>query len=209
MNTGLTDRQKQILEFIDSQTRQKGFPPTVREIGAAVGLTSPSTVHAHLSTLQEKSYLQRDPSRPRALKVCRDPYSGAPMAEGTVQHVPLVGDVAAGTDVLAHENIEESIALPSEFTGDGELFMLRVRGESMIEAGIFDGDFVVVNVQKTANNGDLVVAGIPGDESTIKHFRLEGDQVVLIPSNPAFEEMRFPAHQVNIFGRVVTVMRKV
>ncbi len=208
-STGLTARQQQILEFIDSQTRERGFPPSVREIGEAVGLTSPSTVHSHLSTLQDRGFLRRDPSKPRAIEVCLDPTSGAAVERGAVRHVPLVGDVAAGTDVLAHENVEESLPLPAEFTGDGELFMLRVRGESMIDAGIFDGDFVVVRAQPTAETGDLVVAGIPGEEATVKHLRLDGPHVVLVPANPAFDELRYPAADVTVFGKVVTVLRRV
>ncbi len=205
----LTDRQRQILYFVDSHTREHGYPPSVREIGKAVGLTSPSTVHSHLATLQDRDYLRRDPSKPRAIKVRLDPSTGAAVDRGAVRHVPLVGDIAAGTGVLAVENIEESVPMPSEFTGDGNLFMLRVRGDSMIDAGIFDGDHVVARVQPTADPGNLVVAGIPGGEATIKHLRLDGETVVLVPSNPAFDEMRYPADEVAIYGRVVTVLRRV
>jgi len=136
MGTNLTDRQQSILDFIDTQNRERGYPPSVREIGKAVGLTSPSTVHSHLNTLQKLGYLRRDPSKPRAIEVRYDPNSGAVIERGAVTHVPLVGDVAAGTDVLAHENVEELMPLPTEFTGEGELYMLRVRGESMINAGM-------------------------------------------------------------------------
>ena len=167
-NTGLTGRQQQILDFIDGQISDRGYPPSVREIGDAVGLTSPSTVHSHLATLQDRGFIRRDPSKPRAIEVCLDPTSGAAVERGAVRHVPLVGDVAAGTDVIAAENVEESLPLPAEFTGDGDLFMLRVRGESMVDAGILDGDHVVVRVQRTAEPGDLVVAGIPGDEGTVQ-----------------------------------------
>src|SRR4249919_2028119 len=166
----LTDRQREILEFIEHQMRERGYPPSVREIGTAVGLTSPSTVHSHLNTLQRLGYLRRDPTKPRAIEVRWDPNSGAVMERRPVRHVPLVGDVAAGTDVLAEENVEELLPVPADFTGDGELFMLRVRGESMIEAGILDGDFVVVRVQPSADPGDVVVAGIPGEEATVKTF---------------------------------------
>ena len=207
--TGLSQRQQQILEFIDTETRERGYPPSVREIGTAVGLTSPSTVHSHLATLQDRGYLRRDPTKPRALEVCLDPVSGAAVERSTVRHVPLVGDVAAGTDVLAHENIEGSLPLPAEFTGDGELFMLRVRGDSMIGAGILDGDHVVVRSQPTADQGDLVVAGIQGDEGTVKRFRTEGETVVLVPANPAFSEQRYPADEVTVFGKVVTVLRRI
>ena len=207
--TGLSQRQQQILEFIDTETRERGYPPSVREIGTAVGLTSPSTVHSHLATLQDRGYLKRDPTKPRALEVCLDPVSGAAIERNTVRHVPLVGEVAAGTDVLAHENIQESLPLPAEFTGDGDLFMLRVRGESMVDAGILDGDHVVVRVQRTAEPGDLVVAGIPGDEGTVKYFGRAGDTVVLSPANPAYSELRHPVDEVTIFGLVVTVLRRI
>jgi len=125
-----------------------------------------------------------------------------------VRHVPLVGDVAAGTDVLAHENVEELLPLPADFTGDGELFMLRVRGESMIDAGILDGDFVIAVQQNTAERGDIVVAGIPGDEATVKTYQPRGTNIVLVPANPTMEPMEFPADEVSIFGRVVTVIRR-
>ncbi len=207
--TVLTQRQQEILEFIDAQTRERGYPPSVREIGAAVGLTSPSTVHSHLATLQDRGYLRRDPSKPRAIEVRLDPSTGAAVDRGAVRHVPLVGDVAAGTGVLAQENVEESVAMPADFTGDGELFMLRVRGDSMLGAGIFDGDHVVARVQPTAEPGDLVVAGIPDGEATVKHLRIEGDTVVLAPANPDFQELRYPADEVAIYGRVVTVLRRV
>ncbi|MBI02917.1 MAG: LexA repressor [Acidimicrobiaceae bacterium] len=207
--TGLSKRQQQILEFIDTETRQRGYPPSVREIGTAVGLTSPSTVHSHLTTLQNLGFLHRDPSKPRAIEVRFDPVSGAPVERGSICHVPLVGDVAAGVDVLAHENVEESLPLPAEFTGDGNLFMLRVRGDSMIGAGILDGDHVVVRSQPTADQGDLVVAGIPGGEGTVKHFRTEGEAVVLTPANPAFSEQRYSADEVTVFGKVVTVLRRI
>ena len=139
----LTKRQSQILEYIDSAIRDKGYPPTVREIGQAVGLNSPSTVHNHLNTLQDKGYLRRDPTKNRAIEVHWDAGSGAVIDRRPVTHVPLVGDVAAGSGVLAAQNVEEVMPLPSDLTGEGDLFMLRVRGDSMIEAGIFHGDFVV------------------------------------------------------------------
>ncbi len=205
----LTDRQRQILYFVDSHTREHGYPPSVREIGKAVGLTSPSTVHSHLATLEDRDYLRRDPSKPRAIEVRLDPSTGAAVDRGSVRHIPLVGDIAAGTGVLAVENVEGSVPMPSEFTGSGDLFMLRVRGDSMIDAGIFNGDHVVARVQPTADPGDLVVAGIPDGEATVKHLRIDGETVVLVPSNPAFDELRYPADEVDIYGRVVTVLRRV
>ena len=208
-NTGLTGRQQQILDFIDGQISDRGYPPSVREIGDAVGLTSPSTVHSHLATLQDRGFIRRDPSKPRAIEVCLDPTSGAAVERGAVRHVPLVGDVAAGTDVIAAENVEGSLPLPAEFTGDGELFMLRVRGNSMVDAGILDGDHVVARVQQTANEGDLVVAGFDDEEGTVKHFQRDGSTIVLVPSNPNYSEIRRSADEVTIYGRVVTVLRKV
>jgi repressor LexA len=204
----LTARQRQILECIDASMRERGYPPSVREIGETVGLGSPSTVHSHLSTLQRLGYLRRDPSKPRAIEVRWDSSSGAAVERRPVRHVPLVGDVAAGTDVLAQENVEEVIPVPEDLTGDGELFMLKVRGDSMIDAGILDGDFVVVRAQPDARDGEIVVAGIPGEEATVKTLRREADAVVLVPANPRLEPMRFSADQVQIFGRVVTVMRR-
>ena len=205
----LTARQQQILTFIEAITNQRGYPPSVREIGDEVGLSSPSTVHSHLNTLQRLGYLRRDPTKPRAIEVRYDPTSGASdLDRRPVVHVPLVGDVAAGTDVLAQENVEEVLPLPSDFTGEGELFMLRVRGDSMIDAGILDGDFIVARSQNNANTGDIVVAGIPGEEATVKTYSTTEDHIVLIPANDRLEPMVFDASEVSVFGKVVTVMRK-
>jgi repressor LexA len=206
--TNLTPRQREILEFIDRQMRERGYPPSVREIGEAVGLTSPSSVHAQLNSLQRLGYLRRDPTKPRALEVRYDPTTSAIAERRPVRHVPLVGDVAAGVGVLAQENVEEVMPLPADLVGEGELFMLRVRGRSMIDAGILDGDFVVARVQPTAQPGDVVVAGIPGEEATVKIYRPERTRVVLEPANTELEPMSFAPGDVTIFGRVVTVMRK-
>lgn len=204
----LTDRQRQILDCIDAAMRERGYPPSVREIGESVGLGSPSTVHSHLSTLQRLGYLRRDPSKPRAIEVRFDPSSGAAVERRPVRHVPLVGEVAAGTDVLAHENVEEVMPVPADLTGDGDLFMLRVRGDSMVDAGILDGDFVIVRSQAQARPGEIVVAGIPGEEATVKTYDLQGDRVVLIPQNERLSPMVFDPSEVQVFGRVVTVMRR-
>ena len=204
----ISARQREILTFIESQMRDRGYPPSVREIGEAVGLNSPSTVHTHLNTLTRFGYLRRDPTKPRAIEVTWDANSGVAMERRPVRHVPLIGDVAAGTDVLAQENVEELLPLPADFTGDGDLFMLRVRGESMIDAGILDGDFVIAVQQRTAERGDIVVAGIPGDEATVKTYQPRGTNIVLVPANPTMEPMEFPADEVSIFGRVVTVIRR-
>jgi repressor LexA len=204
----LTARQRQIIDVIERQLRERGYPPSVREIGEAVGLTSPSTVHNHLATLERLGYLRRDPSKPRAIEVRYDPASGAAVDRRPVRHVPLVGDVAAGTDVLAQENIEEIQPLPADFTGEGDLFMLRVRGDSMIDAGILDGDLVVARQQPQADSGDIVVAGIPGEEATVKTFSTEGSKVVLLPANSRLSPMVYEPGDVTIYGRVVTVLRR-
>jgi repressor LexA len=204
----LTPRQREILEVIEQHQRDRGFPPSVREIGSAVGLTSPSTVHAHLATLEKLGFLRRDATKPRAIEVRFDATSGAPVERRPVRHVPLVGDVAAGTDVLAQENIEETLPLPADFTGEGDLFMLRVRGDSMVEAAIVDGDFVVCRAQGTADNGDIVVAGIPGDEATVKTYRRKGSTITLMPSNARLAPMEFDASDVTVYGKVVTVLRR-
>ena len=208
MAARISTRQRQILDFIERNMRDRGYPPSVREIGEAIGLTSPSTVHSHLRTLTRLGYLRRDPDKPRAIEVRWDPNSGAVMERRPVRHVPLVGDVAAGTDVLAVEQVEEIYPLPADFTGEGDLFMLRVRGQSMIDAGILDGDFVVAVQQSKARNGDIVVAGIPGGEATIKHYSAGDGVITLTPSNPTMQPMIFSPDEVQIYGRVVTVMRR-
>ncbi len=209
MSETLTPRQREILHVIEKSMQDRGYPPSVREIGEAVGLNSPSTVHNHLATLQKMGYLRRDPTKPRAIEVRFDTNSEVAMERRPARHVPLIGDVAAGTGVLAQENVEDLIPLPTDFTGEGELFMLRVRGESMVDAGILDGDFVVARQQKVADNGDIVVAGIPGEEATVKTFKKSGNKVTLVPSNARMAPMEFPAGEVTIYGKVVTVMRRV
>jgi len=204
----LTGKRLEVLNYIERTQRERGYPPSVREICDAVGLTSTSTVHAHLATLQKQGYLVRDPTKPRAIEVRYDPSSGAMLERRPVKHIPLVGEVAAGTDVLAQENVEELYPLPEDFTGSGSLFMLRVRGDSMIEAGIFDGDHVVVRQQPDADKGDIVVAGIPGGEATVKTFTRKGAKVVLLPANPRLSPMEFDPQDVTIFGKVVTVLRR-
>lgn len=204
----LTGKRQEILEFIGSSLRERGYPPSVREIGEAVGLTSSSTVHAHLAVLQREGYLRRDPTKPRAIEVRYDPASKAALAPGRVRHVPLVGDVAAGTGVLASENVEELLPLPEEFTGTGSLFMLRVRGDSMIDAGIYDGDYVVVCQQPDVDNGDIVVAGIGDDEATVKSFSRRRGKVVLSPANARLAPIELSPRDVVVYGKVVTVLRR-
>ena len=168
----LTARQQQILELHRGHHQPAGLPAVgARDRRRGGAHARPSTVHSHLNTLQRLGYLRRDPTKPRAIEVRYDPTSGASdLDRRPVVHVPLVGDVAAGTDVLAQENVEEVLPLPSDFTGEGDLFMLRVRGDSMIDAGILDGDFIVARSQNNANTGDIVVAGIPGEEATVKTY---------------------------------------
>ena len=205
----LAGKRRRILEFIAEQIRERGYPPSVREIGQAVGLTSPSTVHTHLQVLQREGYLQRDPTKPRAIIVRWEPSSGAAIRVRPVAHVPLLGHVAAGTGVLADQSVEELLPIPRDFTGDGELFMLKVRGDSMIEAGIFDGDFVVVRREVDVESGDIVVAGIrEEEEATVKMLRKRRGKVVLVPANSAYSEMEFSPDEVVIYGKVVTVLRR-
>jgi repressor LexA len=208
MSEALTERQRQILHVIEQAMQDRGYPPSVREIGEAVGLNSPATVHTHLKTLQDMGFIRRDPSKPRAIEVRFDTNSEVAMERRPSRHIPLIGDVAAGTNVLAQQNVEDLIPLPTDFTGEGELFMLRVRGDSMIEAGILDGDFVVARQQQVAENGDIVVAGIPGDEATIKTFKKTGKTITLTPANESMKPMVFDADEVQVFGKLVTVMRK-
>lgn len=205
----ISPRQQDILVFIEKTIGDRGYPPSVREIAESVGLASPSTVHGHLRTLQDLGYLRRDPTKPRAIEMTADTASGTTAERRPTRHVPLVGDVAAGVGVLAQEQVEELVPLPADFTGDGELFMLRVRGDSMIDAGILDGDFVVAKVQDSVRNGDIVVAGIPGDEATVKTYRSDGSTITLLPHNPELSPMVFNSGDVNVFGKVVTVIRKV
>ncbi len=204
----LTQRQHEVLTYIDRSIRERGYPPSVREIGDAVGLASPSSVHNHLHTLERLGYLRRDATKPRAIEVTSDTESQTTAERRPTRHVPLVGDVAAGTGVLAQEQVEELVPLPADFTGDGELFMLRVRGDSMIEAGILDGDFVVARVEPQARTGDTVVAGIPGEEATIKGYRKDGSEIVLEPANAELQPMRYRSGEVQVYGVVVTVLRK-
>ena len=204
----LSGKRLQILNVIADSQRERGYPPSVREIGEAVGLASSATVHTHLAVLQREGYLSRDPSKPRAIQVHFDPATESRMVAAPVHNVPLVGDVAAGTGVLAEENVEELLPMPEQFTGSGPSFMLRVRGDSMVDAGIYDGDYVVVRQQPEADNGDVVVAGIGDDEATVKTYSRKDGRVVLTPANAAYEPMVFGAgDEVTIFGKVVTVVR--
>ena len=206
----LSGKRRQILDVIAEYQRARGYPPSVREIGEKVGLASSSTVHAHLSTLQREGFLRRDPTKPRALEVTYDPHSGVTAERRPVRHVPVVGDVAAGTGVLADERVDELVPLPEDFTGPGDLFLLRVRGDSMVDLGILDGDHVVVRSDVEPTKGDVVVAGIPGGEATVKTWSRKHGKVVLLPHNQARgdQPMVFEPDEVQVYGKVVTIVRR-
>lgn len=201
----LTQRQRQILDFIRAEIHRKGFPPAVREIGQAVGLSSSSTVHSHLAALEAKGYIRRDPSKPRALEVMDYRDTERAIDYGRVHAVPLVGQVAAGAPILAAENIEATISLPSEMA-DEHTFILRVKGDSMVEVGILDGDFVVVRQQATAINGEIVVAMVE-DEATVKRFFREADRIRLQPENSSMEPIY--CRDVTVLGKVVALFRRI
>jgi repressor LexA len=205
VDLNLTKRQQEIFDFIKRYSSRHGYPPTVRDIGKAVGLASSSTVHAHLANLEKVGLLRRDPSKPRAIEMLDKAVEGV---KNVVRPngLPLVGQVAAGQPVLAEENIEEYVDVPGLAGGaDGE-YLLRVRGDSMKDAGILEGDHVAVRPQSTAKDGQIVVA-LVGEEATIKRFFKEADHVRLQPENPAMEPIR--SREVRVLGRVVGVMRKV
>ncbi len=204
----LTKRRRQILDFIIGYQRDHGYPPSLREVAAAVGLASPASVKAHLDILRQSGYVRVDPTKPRAIEVCYDENSGAAINRQPVRHIPLVGDVAAGTGVLAAENVEELIPVPADLAGKGDLFMLRVRGDSMTEAAILDGDLVVCRSQTTSEDGDIVVAGIPDGEATVKKLRRDKGKVRLEPANELFTPMVYDRDEVSIYGRVIAVMRR-
>jgi repressor LexA len=197
----LTKRQKEIFEFIKRQTQKTGYPPTVREIGKAVGLHSSSTVHAHLANLEKVGLLRRDPTKPRAIELLVDKAKRA-VRPG----LPLVGQVAAGGPILAEENIEEYLEVPSVIGGENADYILRVRGDSMVDAGILDGDFVVVQDAPEASNGEIVVA-LLGEEATVKRFYREKDRIRLQPANKAHKPIR--TREAKVLGRVVGVFRSV
>ena len=206
MDLDLTKRQKEIFDFIRRYASKHGYPPTVREIGKAVGLGSPSTVHAHLANLEKAGLLRRDPSKPRALELLdRVVGSAADTVRNAVRPgIPVVGSVAAGQPILAEENIEEYVQLPPEIGGEEGEFILRVRGDSMRDAGILDGDNVVVRKQETATDGEIIVA-LVGEETTVKRFFREADHIRLQPENPEHQPIR--SKDVQILGRVVGLYR--
>jgi repressor LexA len=205
--TSLTNRQREILDLITAAVSERGYPPTVREIGDAVGLSSPSSVHSHLSTLASEGFIRRDPTKPRAIEVVHD--DGAiPISRAAVRDVPLVGSIAAGSPILAEEDIEEVYPLPTELVGQEPVFMLKIRGDSMIDLGIFDRDYVVVQKQQTASNGQIVAALVEGEEATVKTFKRTANGITLLPANDDYEPMVF-TDGVEILGVVVAVLRRI
>ena len=217
VDSSLTERQRTILNVIRASVTTRGYPPSIREIGDAVGLTSTSSVAHQLRTLERKGYLRRDPNRPRAVDVrgSEETTSAAPgvltevagsdtLPEPTF--VPVLGRIAAGGPILAEEAVEDVFPLPRELVGEGTLFLLKVVGDSMVEAAICDGDWVVVRQQNVADNGDIVAAMLDG-EATVKTFKRAGGQVWLMPHNPAFDPI--PGNDATVLGKVVTVIRKI
>jgi len=204
----LTTRQRRILDVIRDAVADRGYPPSIRAIGEAVGLTSTSSVHSQLEALQRKGFIRRDPTKPRAIEVhFDDPVAAVPRPLPT--YVPLMSaPVAAGTGTLPEDVIDELLPLPRELVGQGELFMLQVRGDSMVGAGVLDRDYVVVRRQDAADNGDMVAALLPNmeAEATVKHFSRKGGRVRLLPDNPAFEPI--DGDQAQILGKVVAVLRR-
>lgn len=209
----LTPKQRAILDFIVQAVQARGFPPAVREICEAVGLSSPSTVHAHLGSLEDRGYIRRDPTKPRAIEVrWREAVDETPepREDRTVRELPIYGSIAAGPTSLAEQNLEGVLHFPREFLSDTNHFVLTVKGESMIDAGILDGDLVVIRSQQDASNGDIVAAQVYGEtgeaEATIKRLRKEGGRVVLVPANPHMEPIPAPP-DVRILGKAVALVR--
>lgn len=207
----LTTRQRRILDYIRDTVERRGYPPTVREIGEAVGLVSPSSVAYQMGVLQKKGYLRKDPNRPRAVDV-RPPSELAIDDEADIRaarpapaYVPVLGRIAAGGPILAEQAVEDVFPLPREIVGEGTLFLLAVKGDSMLDAAICDGDWVVVRQQATANNGEIVAAMLDG-EATVKSYRYRDNHVWLMPHNPAFEPI--PGDEATILGKVVAVLRR-
>jgi repressor LexA len=205
--TSLTNRQREILNLISSTVAERGYPPTVREIGDTVGLSSPSTVHSHLSTLAAEGFIRRDPTKPRAIEVISDD-GATPISRAAVRDVPLVGSIAAGSPILAEEDIEEVYPLPTELVGQEPVFMLKIRGDSMVDAGILDRDYVVVQKQQTASNGQIVAALVDGEEATVKTFERSANGITLVPANDNFEPVVY-TDSIEILGIVVAVLRRI
>lgn len=206
MFNDLNQKQQEIINFIREYIQKKGYPPAVREIGEAVGFSSSSTVHNHLSNLEKKGYLRKDPTKPRTIELLIDSDNYNIFHADKIINVPLIGNITAGEPILAEENIEDNIPLPVSFVGRDSVFILRVKGDSMIEAGILDGDNVIVKQQSTAQNGDIVVA-LFEDEATVKRFYKNEHNIRLQPENPNMEP--FIVDDLKILGKVIGVYRRI
>ncbi|HEX6946352.1 MAG TPA: transcriptional repressor LexA [Acidimicrobiia bacterium] len=203
----LTERQRQVLDYIREKVAERGYPPSVREIGEAVGLSSPSSVHSHLNTLVEAGYIKRDPSKPRAIMIVGAVEPARPARTSRTRDIPVLGRIAAGTPILAAEHVEDVLTLPVELVGEGPVFLLEVKGDSMVDAGIHDGDLVAVNKQADARDGEIVAALVDGEEATVKRLRRRDGKVILESENPAYEPMVF-TEGVELIGKVVSVLRR-
>ena len=201
----LTERQQQVLDYIKEMVEARGYPPSVREIGEAVGLSSPSSVHAQLNSLVAAGAIKKDPAKPRAIMIT-DVHPVQSIDRRT-REVPLLGRIAAGTPILAVEDVDDVMVLPTDLVGDGPVFLLEVKGDSMIEAGIHEGDLVAVHKQPDARDGEIVAALIDGEEATVKRLRRQDGKVFLISENPAYEPLVF-SEGVELIGKVVSVLRR-
>lgn len=205
----LSERQQQVLDYIKETVDGRGYPPSVREIGDAVGLSSPSSVHSQLATLVEMGIIKKDPTKPRAIVVV-ETQENAQRPSGNddrMRDIPLLGRIAAGTPILAAEHVEEVLPLPIELVGNGPVFLLEVKGDSMINAGIHEGDLVAIHKQDDARDGEIVAALIDGEEATVKRLRRKDGKVILESENPAYEPMVF-SDGVELIGKVVSVLRR-
>jgi len=204
----LTERQQQVLDYIKRTVEERGYPPAVREIGDAVGLSSPSSVHAQLNSLVEVGMIKKDPSKPRAIMIMdQTPAPAASVEDRRTREVPVLGRIAAGAPILATEQVDEYMALPTELIGDGPVFLLEVKGDSMVDAGIHEGDLVAIHKQPDARDGEIVAALIDGEEATVKRLQRRDGKVFLHSENPAYEPMVF-TDGVELIGKVVSVLRR-
>jgi repressor LexA len=205
----LSKRQQQVLEYIRDTVNDRGYPPSVREIGDAVGLSSPSSVHSQLSALVEMGMITRDPTKPRAIVVVesQEEKQAARVEDDRLREIPLLGRIAAGTPILAAEHVEEVIPLPVSLVGNGPVFLLEVKGDSMIDAGIHEGDLVAIHSQKEARDGEIVAALVDGEEATVKRLRRKDGKVILESANPDYPPMVF-SDGVELVGKVVSVLRR-
>ena len=204
----LTDRQQQVLDYIKKTVEVRGYPPSVREIGDAVGLSSPSSVHAQLNSLVQAGIIRKDPSKPRAIMITDE----SPMAvragdDRRTRDIPVLGRIAAGTPILAAEQVDEVMTLPTELVGEGPVFLLEVKGDSMVDAGIHEGDLVAIHKQPDAKDGEIVAALIDGEEATVKRLQRKDGKVLLHSENPAYQPMVF-TDGVELIGKVVSVLRR-